>query len=96
MINTGQSLNELKSCMQKLPQIMINVKTDNAAAIVNNEQLQKAKKTADEKLAGRGRILLRPSGTEPLLRVMVEGEEVAQVQTIANELADMVKSINQP
>ena len=93
MANHNVSLYELKSGMRKFPQVMLNIKTHKANEAMQDKQLQLAVQSAEQELAGRGRVLLRPSGTEPLFRVMVEGEELNQVQKIAMELASMVESI---
>jgi len=84
------SLHELKSGMQKLPQTMINVRTTDSKTSVEEPHIQKAIKAAETKLNGQGRVLLRPSGTEPVIRVMVEGKDSNQVNQIAKELAAVV------
>jgi phosphoglucosamine mutase len=93
MRDTGKSLHELKQEMHKMPQTLINVKTTTPLNIDTNKDIQQAIEQANKKLAKSGRILIRASGTEPLIRVMVEGENAAQVQTIAEELAAVVASI---
>ena len=77
--------------MQKLPQVMINVPTNGDKTVCENGTVKSAVKNAEETMAGRGRVLLRPSGTEPLIRVMVEGEQQTLVAQLANELAEVVK-----
>lgn len=86
-VEQGKSLRELVAGMSKLPQVMINVQVPEPAKVVNCEVMQKAIDKQGAHLADRGRILVRPSGTEPLLRVMVEGEDPAEVRQVANELA---------
>jgi phosphoglucosamine mutase len=71
---------------------MINVHVSKRVDLNANEAIQSAVKAAEEKLAGSGRILLRPSGTEPVVRVMVEGEDKKQVKELAQELAAVVES----
>ena len=83
----GKPISELAGVMQKMPQTMINVQVDDPAGAAESESLCTAIKTKEQQLADRGRILVRPSGTEPLLRVMVEGEDPSEVKTIATELA---------
>jgi phosphoglucosamine mutase len=78
--------------MQKLPQVMINVKVGQPEQVVTCVVMQKAISKQTDKLADKGRILVRASGTEPLLRVMVEGEDAEQVREIANELALVAES----
>ena len=88
---TGKSLNELKSGMDKYPQVLINVKTHRKADPDKLESLQKTKKEIEKKMGDSGRVLLRASGTEPLIRVMVEGEDEVLVRKYAEELAESVK-----
>ncbi|MES2823082.1 MAG: phosphoglucosamine mutase [Pseudomonadota bacterium] len=88
----GESLHTIKKGMNKLPQVMINVHLSKRVDLNSNETIQSAVKAAEEKLAGTGRILLRPSGTEPVVRVMVEGEDKKQVKELAQELAAIVET----
>ncbi len=88
---SGKSLHELKSGMQKYPQILINVKTTKKVDPDNNESIKKAVKALEAKLGEQGRVLLRASGTEPLIRVMVEGQQRELVENYALQLADEVK-----
>jgi phosphoglucosamine mutase len=76
--------------MQKFPQIMQNVKLARKFDLDNAPAVRDAVALAEEKLAGRGRVLLRPSGTEPVVRVMVEGEDGTQVQALCSELVLVV------
>ena len=92
MHQTGKSLHELKSGMQKYPQILVNVKV---AKKVNPDEIpaiQQAVTAAEQALGKEGRVLLRASGTEPLIRVMVEGIDEKTVSTLANQLAEDVKN----
>jgi len=91
MVAQGKSLEALRGGMVKLPQTMINVRLPEKREVVSIPQVQDAVKTAETQLAGRGRVLLRPSGTEPLIRVMVEGEDAAQVTRLTQRLARVVK-----
>ncbi len=91
MHDAGKSLSELKSGMQKYPQVLINIKTGKTVDLDNNSALQKAVSAAENKLGDAGRVLLRASGTEPLIRVMVEGESETLVNNLAQELAHDVK-----
>ncbi|MFA5982620.1 MAG: phosphoglucosamine mutase [Methylococcaceae bacterium] len=88
---TGKNLNELKSGMEKYPQVLINIKTNIKINPDENEQIKKAVVLVEEKLGHNGRVLLRASGTEPLLRVMVEGQDLESVRDCANELANTVR-----
>lgn len=88
----GDSLHRIKKAMNKLPQVMINVHMARRIDLNSNDTVQKAVKLTEEKLAGTGRVLLRPSGTEPVVRVMVEGEDKKQVKELAQELAATVEA----
>lgn len=87
---TGQTLHELKSGMQKYPQVLINLKTAHKIDL-NHEGIQRAVRAVELGLGNEGRVLLRASGTEPLIRIMVEGCDQVNVDKYANELADNVK-----
>ena len=91
IMDSGKSLRELKSGMSKLPQLMINVRLAKKIDISSDDVINRAIADAEVKLAGRGRVLLRPSGTEPLIRVMVEGEDRALVEQLAVAIAETVK-----
>jgi phosphoglucosamine mutase len=73
------------------PQVLINVRLDSNQDVVNLPGVISAVKNAEQELADRGRILLRPSGTEPLIRVMAEGENAELVQQSAETIADAVR-----
>ncbi len=90
MQNTGKNLHELKSGMTKYPQVLLNIKTKTKLELDNNEAIQKAVKDVEKKLGKSGRVVLRASGTEPLIRVMVEGDQEEKVTEYANQLADQV------
>ncbi|HUL10971.1 MAG TPA: phosphoglucosamine mutase [Methylococcaceae bacterium] len=87
---TGKTLHELKRGMEKYPQCLINVKIRERVNLDAIEPIQKAKAAVQRELNGTGRVLLRSSGTEPLIRVMVEGRDFQQVQMMANRLATAV------
>jgi phosphoglucosamine mutase len=76
--------------MKKYPQRMINVPVSSKADLDNAAAVQQAVRAAEQRMAGRGRVLLRPSGTEPVVRVMVEGEDEQQVNAEAEQLAAVV------
>jgi len=90
MVQTGKTLHELKTGMRKYPQCMINVPVREKVDLEKVELLQAAVRSAEERMAGKGRVLLRPSGTEPVVRVMVEGEDEQQVSREAEQLASVV------
>ena len=85
----GKTLAELKSAMTKFPQVMINVRAVSAKVMQDNT-VQSAGRDVEAVLGDKGRVLLRPSGTEPLIRVMVEGEDAQQVRRLAEQLAAVV------
>ncbi len=91
---SGKKLSELASVMTRYPQTMVNLKISNEAKIAFytdreiNEKLEEAKKA----LGQSGRIVVRPSGTEPLIRVMVEGSDTEQIEAIANDVASTIMS----
>jgi phosphoglucosamine mutase len=89
--NTGKTLFELRQGMKKLPQVLVNVRFTGDSDPLVNSGVVAAVHQVNEKLNGRGRVLLRKSGTEPLIRVMVEGPEHDEVTALANEIADAVK-----
>jgi phosphoglucosamine mutase len=70
---------------------MVNVRITDSADIAGNSSVQKAVAGVESKLGSKGRVLLRPSGTEPVVRVMVEGEDAAEVLKLASELAEVVE-----
>ncbi len=89
--DSGQPLAQLKAGMAMLPQTMINVPLAKKGPIAANAEIDAAVAAAQQQLQGRGRVLLRPSGTEPLVRVMVEGENRDEVAALAASLAAVVK-----
>jgi phosphoglucosamine mutase len=94
MVRTGKSLAELRGGMRKFPQIMINVPVSAGARqqFGNSEAINRALQEVENELNGKGRVILRPSGTEPLIRVTLEGSDSTQVERLANQLADTVRT----
>lgn len=91
----GESLNKIKKGMNKMPQTMINVHRSRQIDLDKDATIKAAVVSVEDKLAGTGRVLLRPSGTEPVVRVMVEGEDKAKVKELCQELAATVeKALN--
>ncbi|GKQ47003.1 phosphoglucosamine mutase [Pseudomonas syringae] len=91
---SGISLAEARLKLRKCPQILINVRFEGSSVDpVTRPSVQEACARVTEQMAGRGRVLLRKSGTEPLVRVMVEGEDEAQVRAYAEELAKLVAEV---
>jgi phosphoglucosamine mutase len=94
MVRTGKSLADLRDGMQKFPQIMINVPVSAGAKLQfgDSECINQALKDVEAELDGKGRVILRPSGTEPLIRVTLEGPDSGQVERLAQQLADTVRT----
>lgn len=90
---SGRTLVELGADLVLYPQVLINVKTTKKIDLAHHADIQLAVKAAETELAGSGRVLLRASGTEPKIRVMVEGENQFQVQTLAQSIADVVAKV---
>ena len=82
---------EAKSGMSKMPQHMINVPLEGKGDPMESESVKAAVAAAEEKLNGRGRVLLRPSGTEPLIRVMVEADDIDLVHSLSEQIAESVQ-----
>ncbi|TVO71235.1 phosphoglucosamine mutase [Sedimenticola selenatireducens] len=95
VVKSGRTLHELRDGYQKYPQITLNVKlgTANAADLMEAEVVQQAVESVVTELADTGRVLLRPSGTEPLVRVTVEGQDSQQITALANRIANVLESI---
>ena len=91
LIQESKTLSQMKQGMSKYPQLMINVATSYGKNVVDSETVVLAVTAAEQELGDRGRVLLRPSGTEPLIRVMVEGESASQIDSIARQLAEVVR-----
>ncbi len=89
---SGRSLKELATIMTKLPQVLINVKGVDKSSVNRNEEVQRAVREAQEFLGETGRVLLRPSGTEPVVRVMVEAADMATAESTAATLAGIVQN----
>ncbi|OTA20861.1 phosphoglucomutase/phosphomannomutase family protein MrsA [Xenorhabdus beddingii] len=93
MVRNDMSLHDLCSGMKLLPQILVNVRFSGNSDPLQSEPVLEAVKSVETELNGRGRVLLRKSGTEPLIRVMVEGEDEEQVSALAHRIADAVKKM---
>jgi phosphoglucosamine mutase len=92
MRRTGRSLKELVAGMPQLPQRMINVRVTERVDPIGQPTIRAAVEAAEAELGDRGRVVLRASGTEPVIRVMVEGESLESVETLANRLAESVRA----
>jgi len=93
IVDTGKTLKELRSGMTKYPQILINVRMTESMEVCSQKPVKAAVQEAENQLNGSGRVLLRASGTEPLIRVMVEGRDASQVQTVADGIAAVVRQV---
>jgi phosphoglucosamine mutase len=90
LAQTGKALADLAGVMTRLPQVLVNVKNVDKSRADSDPAVQAAVSAATSTLGDSGRVLLRPSGTEPLVRVMVEAESGEAAQNIADELAAVV------
>lgn len=90
---SGKSLSELADVMERFPQVMVNIKVSNQkkGLLDADPEIQAAIQTAEEQLGKDGRILVRASGTEPLIRVMAEGKEKAEIQALAEHIAAVLE-----
>ena len=90
----GKTLSQLASVMRMLPQVLVNVKIPNEFKNIHevDEEVMNLIREVEESLEGKGRVLIRPSGTEPLVRIMLEGEDQDEINTAAHKIADLIKS----
>lgn len=86
-------MSQAAALMQRYPQVLHNERVPDKTAIMNNETFKKAIAQEEKLLEGEGRVLVRPSGTESLIRIMVESKEKEQADAIALRLAQVVKTI---
>jgi phosphoglucosamine mutase len=86
----GRDLADMKSGMNKYPQTLVNVRTPTRVDL-DAKTIRAAVQSVEQQLGSRGRVLLRASGTEPVVRVMVEGEQAAETQQLAGTIADVVR-----
>ena len=95
LVDTKKPLSELASIMEVLPQALVNAKVpnDKKNSYMDNPQIADAIDALTKKFAGEGRVLIRPSGTEPLVRVMIEGKDQKQIQEEAEKLAALIESV---
>lgn len=94
VIEQDKSLKDLASGMKKYPMLLINVRVAEKPDLDNHPEIQAALREAENELADTGRVLLRPSGTEPLIRVMAEGQDQNLVESVTQKLADVVKNVS--
>lgn len=94
MARSGESLLALKSAMHKLPQTLINVTVPEGFVLEQSDPVQQESQRVQALLEGRGRLVLRPSGTEPLIRIMIEGADAAENQRLAEGIADVIRTLH--
>lgn len=95
MVETGKTLSELASVMEVLPQALINAKVPNhkKEKYMEYPEIASAIQRLNDKFAGEGRVLIRPSGTEPFVRVMIEGKDQKMIEDEAKQLAELIQNI---
>lgn len=95
LVETGKPLSELASIMEVLPQSLVNARVPNhkKESYMEYPEIAEAIQELTEKFAGEGRVLIRPSGTEPLVRVMIEGKDQKQIEEEARKLADLIQNV---
>jgi phosphoglucosamine mutase len=93
MKETGKPLSELADIMEVFPQVLLNVRVSDfgKARFPRDEEIKNAIQSAEKELGNDGRVLVRVSGTEPLVRVMIEGKDENKINTLAQEIAEVVK-----
>ncbi len=95
MVETGKPLSELSSIMEVLPQALVNAKVPSHKKenYMDYPEIAEAIHQLEERFAGEGRVLIRPSGTEPLVRVMIEGKDQKKIEEDAKKLADLIQNV---
>ena len=95
MVDTGKKLSDLATVMEVLPQALVNAKVPNhkKESYMEYSEIADAIKELEDKFAGEGRVLIRPSGTEPLIRVMIEGKDQAVIDEEAHKLAELITKV---
>ena len=90
---SGKKLSELKTVMTKYPQFMVNIRTTDAAklAFYTDDDIKAILEDGKNKLGNGGRLVVRPSGTEPLIRVMAEGEDETFTEAVAKQVAEQIE-----
>ena len=93
VVRSGKPLGELCQAVVKYPQELINIRLENGVDVMASPIMQEAVRDAESELSDQGRVLLRPSGTEPLIRVMVEGSDQSQVKLLSERLASVARDL---
>ncbi|GIP41407.1 phosphoglucosamine mutase [Paenibacillus sp. J31TS4] len=91
VIRSGQKLGELKQKLQKFPQVLVNVRVADKSKLKGNTAIEQAIREVETKLGENGRVLVRPSGTESLVRVMAEGPEIRELEAFVEQIVQVVK-----
>ncbi|TNJ59512.1 phosphoglucosamine mutase [Paenibacillus hemerocallicola] len=91
VVESGRKLSELKGLMQKYPQVLVNVRVADKSKLKGNAVIENVIRDVEQRFAGNGRVLVRPSGTESLVRVMAEGPDKSTVEAYVAEIVDVVK-----
>jgi len=91
MVETGQPLSELRKCLRKYPQAQRNLKVRNKPPIEELHKVSRLKLEIEKELAGKGRVLLRYSGTEPKIRLLIEGPDAARINAQADTIAEAIQ-----
>lgn len=93
LMTSNKSMSELSSCMTSYPQVLVNAKVKNELKhdYMDDDDIAREIKKLEDEMKGEGRVLIRPSGTEPLVRVMVEGKDQDKIGTMAKELAKLIE-----
>jgi phosphoglucosamine mutase len=92
-VDTDTPLHDLRRGVKKYPQVLINVPVRDAKMLAERTEVSLAVEAVSRELGASGRVLVRASGTEPMIRVMVEGNNAGQVESLANQLADKVREL---
>ena len=92
-LESGKKSSELGDLVQKYPQVLINAKVDSNKKYdyEKNSEIKSAIEKVEKEFSGNGRVLIRPSGTEPLVRVMIEGKDIKVIEQRAKEIADLIE-----
>ena len=95
MVDTGKPLSQLASIMTVLPQALVNARVSNEKKhrYMEIQEVAEAIAALEKKIDGEGRVLIRPSGTEPLVRVMIEGKDQAEIDAEAHKLAELIMDV---
>ncbi|MBR4019939.1 MAG: phosphoglucosamine mutase, partial [Firmicutes bacterium] len=94
VLASGKKPSELSAEIEIFPQVLVNAKVDNdnKKIYMKDEEVKNAIDAIEAEMAGSGRVLIRPSGTEPLVRVMIEGNDIEKIHVLAQQLADLIES----